>query len=97
MPIPDSTPYFGWESRRQLSFLELSRSEDIWILPYGPVGESVPVWTVLSQSGHELFRVRVEREHRLLDVWDDRMLILTWDERDVEIVQMLQVRRGDTP
>jgi hypothetical protein len=97
MPIPDSTPYFGWESRRQLSFLELSRSGDIWILPYGPVGESVPVWTVFSQSGHELFRVRVEREHRLLGVWDDRMLILTWDERDVEIVQMLQVRRGETP
>ena len=90
MPIPETFPLFGWGSRRPLRTLRVMSSGDIWLLNWGGVRDLEPVWTVLGPDGVTRGRIRAGEELDVLDVdpTNDLVLVLRWDQYDVETVEI---------
>jgi hypothetical protein len=88
MPIPDTAPPYGWDGARELSVLRLGADGTVWVLEYGGLLGTHPVWTVFSQDGSVRARVSAPEELDILYSDANVVLVHRWDELDVETVEL---------
>jgi len=88
MPIPDTTPPYGWDGPHQLSMLRVSKGGTVWVLEYGGLVGTGPVWIVFAPDGSVRARITAEEHLDLLYAAGDVVLVRRWDDLDVETIEV---------
>jgi hypothetical protein len=88
MPLPDTFPYYGWAGEHRLKLMKAMASGEIWVLNFGGVRDTRPVWSVYTPRGTFKGQVVAPEEIEILDASSDTAVALHWDELDVESVEL---------
>lgn len=95
MSVPDSFPFFGWEGGRRLSTLRTMRDGRLWSVLYGGIRQTNPTWVIVDPTGSRATTmVGSYSEIDVLDATADVVLVRTWDELDVERLEVRRLRSG---
>ena len=88
---PQYFPWYGWSGRRFLSPMTVAAANELWILNYGGVRSSGPVWSVYSPDGMEMGLVASPDEVRILATDGRFAAVLNWGEFEVERVEVREI------
>jgi translation elongation factor P/translation initiation factor 5A len=91
MPTPSTFPPYGWVGRRQLTLLRVGQDGYVWVLEFGGVRSSQPVWTVFSADGTVRSRIMAEEELDVLYSNNEFAVVHHWDDLDVETIELRQI------
>lgn len=92
MPIPDSAPWYGWDGAHELSMLRAGKDGTLWVLEYGGLLGTVPVWCLFGPDGSVRTRMTAEEQMDLLYADENVVLVHRWDDMDVETIELRELR-----
>lgn len=87
IPTPKVFPVFGWAGSHLLHLVRAHSDGTVWVVHFGGVRDSHPVWTVFNVMDGSQHEVSAPSEMDVLDSSADRVLILRYNENDEEIVE----------
>lgn len=90
MPIPDSTPYYGWGGEAPIRPLVATPSGYVFVTLYGGVRERSTRIAVFDPRRHLLGTLMFDVEARVLDAREGMMLVQSWDSDGVEAVKLVK-------
>lgn len=89
MPIPDSTPFFGWGGEAPIKPLLATADGYVFVTHFGGVRESATRIAVFDPRRRFLGDLMFEVEARVLDLRGGLMLVQSWDADGVETVRLV--------
>lgn len=88
MPVPDSSPYFGWSDEAELMPVVATSGGDIWVLPYARKRTSGATWYVLDPKAQVFGTVRIDRNAVLLDATREEVLLgIETDQSEAAVIR----------
>lgn len=96
IPVPETFPAFGWAGSHPLALVRAHSDGTIWVVHFGGVRDSQPMWTVFNVADGSQREVSAPSEMDVLDSAANRVLILRYNEDDEEIVETRRIRWNPT-
>lgn len=91
VPIERQAAPIGWAGKRPLSILRVDALGNTWIMEFGGVRSSSPVWTVLLDDGTVRARLTAGAGMDILDADGEWALVRRWDAHDAEHLELRPV------
>jgi len=91
MPIPSIGPHFGWQGERPLTMLRVAEDGGLWVLEFGGLRNTQPVWIALNPDGSLGSRFTAEEELDVLYLDSQIAIVRRWGRFDVELVESRRI------